>query len=226
MKVKTKRKATAEEVRRVALAALTAALDDGKQEAKQKPGLTGVRAVATGAVIYTAGMAAFKGRRFVREYLVHRDSEAYADDEELERDDPEAEEEWDDQEEPEAEEEELEEDEEREEPEAEEDLEEDEEEPEDEGDGDDDGRGGGEEPDTDRGPGGSEQEEPDAEEDSDEAEAAEDEERPPTPDLQPAHKPVRPAARKKGKQPSLSLDRPGVSPPPRPTRTRSPLARA
>src|SRR5688572_25681841 len=120
MKVKTKRKATVEEVRRVALAALTAALDDGKQEVKQKPGLTGVRAVAAGAVIYTAGIAAFKGQRFVREHLVQRDGDDYADD-------PEAEEEWDEEEVPQAEEEDLEEDEEREEPEAEEEWDEDEE---------------------------------------------------------------------------------------------------
>ena len=54
--------------------------------------------------------------------------------------------------------------------------------------------------------------------DSDEPEAEsqdEVEEKPPTPDLSP---PVRRAARKKGKQPSLSV-------PERPSRSRSPLAR-
>ena len=62
-----KRKTTADDVRRVAVAALTAALDDRKDEARSKPGLTGVRAVATGAVLYTAGRAAFGSRRFIRE---------------------------------------------------------------------------------------------------------------------------------------------------------------
>src|ERR1044072_2424426 len=69
MRIPTKQKPTADDVRRVALAALTAALEDGKQEAKKKPGLTGVRAVATGAVIYTAGRAAFSGRRFIRDHF-------------------------------------------------------------------------------------------------------------------------------------------------------------
>jgi hypothetical protein len=64
-----KRRATAEDVRKVALAALATALDDGKQEARKKPGLTGVRAVATGAVLYTAGRAAFAGRRFYRDHF-------------------------------------------------------------------------------------------------------------------------------------------------------------
>ena len=187
MKLKPKRKATADNVRRVALAALVSALDDGKQEAKQKPGLTGVRAVATGAVVYTAGRAAFKGQRFVRERLVNRAEEEDVDEDE-ERDEPEAEEE------------DVDEDEEREEPEAEED----------DVDGDDDGRGEDDEPESDDRPGGSEEEEPVGEEDSDESEAEgqdADDERPPTPDLQPA----RPAARKKGKQ-TLSLpERPSRS---------------
>lgn len=69
MRVSTTRRTTADDVRRVALAALSTALDDGKQEVKAKPGLTGVRAVATGAVLYTAGRAVFTGRRFVREHL-------------------------------------------------------------------------------------------------------------------------------------------------------------
>src|SRR3954452_6931332 len=76
MNVSTRRRTTAEDVRRVALAALATALEDGKQEAKAKPGLTGMRAVATGAVLYTAGRAAFAGRRFVRE---HTGNEAEVD---------------------------------------------------------------------------------------------------------------------------------------------------
>ena len=90
MKLQPKRKPTADDVRRVALAALVSALDEGKQDAKKKPGLTGVRAVATGAVIYTAGVAAFKGRRFVQDQIAaYRDG---ADDDEYDEDYDEAEE--------------------------------------------------------------------------------------------------------------------------------------
>jgi hypothetical protein len=204
MKLKPKRKTTADEVRRVALAALISALDEGKQEVtKTKSGLTPVRAVATGAAVYTAGRAAYRSQRFVREQLANLRNHDRDDEE------PEAEEEFD-------EEEDLEEDEEQEQPEARKD----------EGDEEDDDRGddGGptdeDEPEPDRGPEGSDEAEPEAEEDSGEPEAddrddVEDEERPPTPDL----RPVRRAARKKGKQPSLSL-------PERPSRSRSPVSRA
>src|SRR5215217_5051543 len=67
MRLSTKKKTSADDVRRAMLAALATALDDSKQEVKKKPGLTGMRAVATGAVLYTAGRVAFKGRRFVRD---------------------------------------------------------------------------------------------------------------------------------------------------------------
>ena len=141
-----KRKTTADDVRRVAIAALTAALDDRKDEARSKPGLTGVRAVATGAVLYTAGRAAFSSRRFIRERFgsdedqyengdgpeaeaddeyEEPEAEAEEDEEDEEYEEPEAEEDEDDEdeeyEEPEAEEDEDDEDEEYEEPEAEED---------------------------------------------------------------------------------------------------------
>jgi hypothetical protein len=199
MKLKPKRKTTADEVRRVALAALISALDEGKQEVNKTKsgGLTPVRAVATGAVVYTAGRAAYRSQRFVRDQIASLRDHG--------RDD----------EEPEAEEDFEEEDEEREEPEAEEDLEE-----EDDDRGDDGGPTDEDEPESDRGPEGSDEAEPEDEEDSGEPEGdgrddVEDEERPPTPDLQP----VRRAARKKGKQPSLSL-------PERPSRSRSPVSRA
>ena len=78
-----KGKTSADDVRKVALAALTSVLDDGKQEAKKKPGLTGVRAVATGAVLYTAGRAAFASSRFVRDRF-GEDSDAAEEDEEFE----------------------------------------------------------------------------------------------------------------------------------------------
>src|SRR5918992_949290 len=87
MRLSTKRRTTSDDVRRVALAALATALDDRKEEAKKKPGLTGMRAVATGAVIYTAGKAAFGSRRFIREHL---GSNTREEDEEYEE--PEAEE--------------------------------------------------------------------------------------------------------------------------------------
>ena len=82
-------KPNADDVKRVAVAALVAALDDGKENAKKKPGLTGVRAVATGAVLYTAGKAALNGRRFVSEHLLNRNDEPEDDDEELEEEDEE-----------------------------------------------------------------------------------------------------------------------------------------
>ena len=86
-------KPNADDVKRVAVAALVAALDDGKEKAKKKPGLTGMRAVATGAVLYTAGKVAFNGRRFISERLQSDDEpeedEVYDDEEDLEEDDEE-----------------------------------------------------------------------------------------------------------------------------------------
>jgi hypothetical protein len=67
VRFRSKKNATADDVRRVALAALATALENSREEARKKPGLTGVRAVATGAVIYTAGRAVYTGRRFLRE---------------------------------------------------------------------------------------------------------------------------------------------------------------
>jgi hypothetical protein len=76
-------KPSADDVKRVAVAALVAALDDSKEKARKKPGLTGVRAVATGAVLYTAGRAVIGGRRFIREHMNGTDdgeAEAEGDD--------------------------------------------------------------------------------------------------------------------------------------------------
>ena len=113
MRLPMKNKPNADDVRRVALAALATALEDRKEEAKKKPGLTGVRAVATGAVIYTAGRAAFTGRRFVRNHFGSdgeaREHDDEADDEEYEE--PRAEEEDEEHEDEEAEEPQAEEDE-------------------------------------------------------------------------------------------------------------------
>jgi hypothetical protein len=69
VRFRSKKNATADDVRRVALAALATALENSREEARKKPGLTGVRAVATGAVIYTAGRAVYTGRRFLREHF-------------------------------------------------------------------------------------------------------------------------------------------------------------
>src|SRR5215217_4780302 len=83
-------KPSPEDVKRVAVAALVAALDDGKEKARKNPRLTGMRAVATGAVLYTAGKAAYSGRRFISEHL-NRDGEpedeAYQEDDVDEGDD-------------------------------------------------------------------------------------------------------------------------------------------
>ena len=67
MRLLTRRKTPTEELKDAAIEALVNALEDDKRAAK--PGTKGVRALAAGAVIYTAGRAAFKGQRFVREQL-------------------------------------------------------------------------------------------------------------------------------------------------------------
>ena len=190
MRLLTRRKTPTEELKDAAIEALVNALDDDKRAAK--PGTKGVRALAAGAVIYTAGHLAFKGQRFVREQLS-------SDTEDDQAEEVEDEQETRAYEEPHAEEYEV--DEEDDEPEAVE--EEDEDEPdEDEDTGDD-------EPDeSDRGPSGDEQEDPQGDEDSEEPEARrepEDESRSKTPTPLPERKPMRRAARKKGAQPSLKL---------------------
>ena len=87
-------KPSAEDVKRVAVAALVAALDDSKENARKNPRLTGMRAVATGAVLYTAGKAALNGRRFISDHLSNDDQEpeedeGYEDDEDLEEEEEE-----------------------------------------------------------------------------------------------------------------------------------------
>jgi hypothetical protein len=117
MRLLSKQPTAADELKNVAIAALLNALDESRATESRAKGLTGVRALATGVVIYTAGRAAFKSR-FVREQLASNVDQHPDEDEEAAAD-------WD---EPEAEEQELDEDAERdeEEPEA---LEEDEETP-------------------------------------------------------------------------------------------------
>jgi hypothetical protein len=188
MRLLTRRKTPTEELKDAAIEALVNALDDDKRAAK--PGTKGVRALAAGAVIYTAGRAAFKGQRFVREQLS-------SDTEDDQAEDLEDEEETRAYEEPEAEGYEV--DEEEDEPEA---VEDDDEPDEDEDTGDDEPGEG------DRGPSGDEQEEPQGDEDSEEPEARrepDDESSSKTPTPLPERKPMRRAARKKGAQPSLKL---------------------
>src|SRR3954465_15381520 len=60
-------KPNADDVKRVAVAALVAALDDSKEKARKNPRLTGARAVATGALPYTAARAVRGGRPFTRD---------------------------------------------------------------------------------------------------------------------------------------------------------------
>jgi hypothetical protein len=67
MRLLTKRKTPAEELKDAAIEALAHALDDDKRAAKRET--NGVRAVVAGAVLYTAGHAAFKGQRFLRKQL-------------------------------------------------------------------------------------------------------------------------------------------------------------
>src|SRR5215212_9814009 len=89
-------KPSADDVKRVAVAALVAALDDSKEHARKNPRMTGMRAVATGAVLYTAGKAAFSGRRFISERLQsdeqEPEDEAYEDEDEEREEEPVAEE--------------------------------------------------------------------------------------------------------------------------------------
>ena len=191
MRLLARRKTPAEELKNAAIAALADALDTEKRT--PKPGLSGARAVATGAVIYSAGFAAIRGRRFVREHLSSGPDDEHAEDEfrDEERGEPDAEgydvdEEIEDEPEP---------------------SEEDEDEPEAYEDED-------EEPQAD------EVEREASEEDDGEPEASEDdgqsdhaataggdESSSESPTPLPERKPVRRAARKKGAQPSLKLPR-------------------
>lgn len=72
----------ADDVRRVALAALAAALDDGGAQAKPKKRFKGVRTLAAGAALYTAGVAAFRNRDAILDRLQPEDDEEEFDDDE------------------------------------------------------------------------------------------------------------------------------------------------
>jgi hypothetical protein len=193
-----KHKPNADDVRRIALAALASALEDRKEEAKKKPGLTGVRAVATGAVIYTAGRAVFSGRRFVRDHMGSDGDASKRDDDEYE--DPDAEE--DDQYE----------DEDYDEPRAEED-----EEPEDD-----------EYEDEDEEPRAEEDEEPEDDEyEDEEPRAEEDEDEDDYGESEPEEERRRPPSRRPPAHAKRDPDEvPDVELPSRPSRSRAPVGRA
>ena len=63
-----------DDVRRVALTALAAALENGKQEkpAKRSGPMKGVRTVAAGAALFVAGRAAYKNRDAILDQLPDR----------------------------------------------------------------------------------------------------------------------------------------------------------
>ena len=91
MKLFTRQSTPTEELKNAAIEAALSALGDGKSESKDKPAMTGVRAVAAGAVLYTAGRAAFRGRRFLNEQFSSDQAEDYAATQTREeREDPEA----------------------------------------------------------------------------------------------------------------------------------------
>lgn len=70
MKLPSTRQPTlTEQLQSAAIDAALSALADRRRGSKDRPALKGVRAVAAGAVLYTAGRAAFKGRRLLRGQL-------------------------------------------------------------------------------------------------------------------------------------------------------------
>jgi hypothetical protein len=197
MRLRTRRKTPTEELKDAAIEALINALDDDERAA----GAGTVRSLAAGAIIYTAGRAAFKGQRFVREQLSSDTEDDQADD--LEADEP-----YEEDGEPEAvaEDEKPDAYEEEDEPQG---VGDDEEREEDEDESDADEHTGDDEPEAgDLGPSRDEQEEPQGYEDSEDPMArrepdAESSSTTPTP--LPGRKPMRRAARRKGAQPSLKL---------------------
>ena len=75
MKLFTRQPTPTEQLKNAAIEAAVSALGADKSKSKDKPALTGVRAVAAGAVLYTAGRAAFKGRRFLSEQFSSDEAE-------------------------------------------------------------------------------------------------------------------------------------------------------
>jgi hypothetical protein len=103
MKLPAKHKIPTDELRRMALAALVTALDGDDRDTKEKSGHKGLRILAAGAVIYGAGLAAYKNRDLIRDQLLAlqdgededediEDEEAEVEDEDEVVEEPEAEE--------------------------------------------------------------------------------------------------------------------------------------
>ena len=75
MKLFTRKRTPAEQLKHAALEAAVSALGDLEDRSKGKPALSGMRAVGTGAVLFTAARTAFKGRQLLREQLSSSDGE-------------------------------------------------------------------------------------------------------------------------------------------------------
>jgi hypothetical protein len=84
--MRLRRRSTSDEVRRVVLAAVASALENRAQESQRKPRLRGVRALAAGAVLYTAGKAVVGNRELLREQLGGDGARRDRDDEPVEDD--------------------------------------------------------------------------------------------------------------------------------------------
>jgi hypothetical protein len=66
MRLRRKPPSKTDQVRDLALSALSTALEDGKRTVRSTSKLSGTRAVAAGAALYTAGHAVVSGGRFIR----------------------------------------------------------------------------------------------------------------------------------------------------------------
>jgi hypothetical protein len=75
MKLLTRKKTPTEQLKHAAVEAAVSALGDLQGRSTGKPALSGVRAVGTGAVLFTAARAAFTRRRFLREQASSKEVE-------------------------------------------------------------------------------------------------------------------------------------------------------
>jgi len=66
MKLLARRETPTEQLKNAAIEVALSPLFDAQSKPKDKPALTGIRAVAAGAVLYTAGWVAIKGRGVLR----------------------------------------------------------------------------------------------------------------------------------------------------------------
>jgi hypothetical protein len=90
MLLQRKRQTRSDQLRDLALSALSTALEDGRRTVRSANGLSGARAVAAGAALYTAGHAAVAGGRAVRNrFAPGQDDEEYDEPEAEEDEEPE-----------------------------------------------------------------------------------------------------------------------------------------